>query len=804
MILLKYTKLCTLSVFIALLMNSTNHALAQNRNDGNDKVMVRGQVVDASTGSPLQYATISVLDADGDGLLTGVITDDQGNFRLESPSPNFYLKVSYLGYIDLVHKKIEITENGVNVGPLRINPNEKLLDEVVVNGEKSLTTFQLDKRVFNVGKDLSSAGGNAFDVLTNVPSVDVSLEGEVSLRGNTNVQILINGKPSVITSGNALGTIAADMIEKIEVITNPSAKYDAEGTTGILNIVLKKEDKKGLNGSVTLNTGVPNNHSLGLSLNRRTDKFNLFSQLGVGTRRFVSNATGLTIDRSNLNPTELSSDGDGEKNEDFYNIILGTDYHINPLNVLTLTGHFGYEFEDEFSNTAFNFRDAADQQQDQSRRDEVTEATNPKWQYEFLYKRSWEDNKDRALLASATGSFFGKDKASNFRNTTLQGNLAEFEQVVQDDFSHAQYNFQVDYTHPFANEHVLETGLKYQIDDNSSDYRVDDVIGGQTINNPNFTNKFDYDQKVLAIYATYGIELGPWGIKGGIRVENTDLQTLLITTDEKSIQQYTDFFPSIHTSYKMSEYFSIQAGYSRRIHRPRGWDLNPFSSIRNNLNIRTGNPLLLPEYTDSYEVAAIQDWKKASLNISVYHRRTSDVVDRIVQIVDTLTISTPQNIGFSRNTGIEINGKVEPLKWLTFSGDFNWMYFKRNGTLESNQFDFNNTNWRARLTTQFNLPKNISGEIRVRYRSDEERVQAVVQSNAFMDLGIKKKLLNGRAILNLSVRDVFNSRRYITRADQTDFLSINDRQWNRRTIVLGFSYGFGKGDAMEFSGLKQF
>jgi len=234
---------------------------------GQELIKISGKVTDASSGAPLEYATVSAYSRSDDSLLTGVVTDGEGNFGLEVQQREFYLKVSYLGYLELTFKEFEITANALNVGVLKVQPNHQMLDELVVTGEKSVTTFQLDKRVFNVGKDLGSAGGNAFDVLTNVPSVDVNIEGEVSLRGNTNVQILINGKPSVITSGNALGTISADMIEKVEVITNPSAKYDSEGTTGIINIVLKKGDMKGLNGSITANTGLPNNHSFGLSLN---------------------------------------------------------------------------------------------------------------------------------------------------------------------------------------------------------------------------------------------------------------------------------------------------------------------------------------------------------------------------------------------------------------------------------------------------------------------------------------------------------------------------------------------------------
>lgn len=787
-------------LFLGILLSTGMNLFGQTSRSSYAQLFIEGRVQDASTKEPLQYATISVFSQQDSSLVTGGITDDQGVFHLEVPDQNIYLKVGYLGYLTRKINELTFQKGIATLGVLEVKPDEQILNEVVVSAEKSQVNYELDKRVFNVGKDISSAGGSAMDVLVNVPSVDVNIEGEVSLRGNSNVQILVNGKPSVIASGNALGTISADMIEKVEVITNPSAKYDSEGTTGILNIVLKKEEKRGVNGSVTINTGIPNNHSIGLSLNKRTDRFNVFSQFGIGKRTFLSNFEGRTIDRSGTESTELISSGDGEKNEQFYNIILGTDFFINPLNVVTLSGHFGYEFEDEFSDTYFDLVSS----NGRSIREEITDATNPKWQYELQYKKSFEGNKDRALIASATGSFFGKDQNSSFENSTQSGDVPEFLQFVNDDFSSVQHNFQVDYTHPFSEKRTLEIGSKYQIDDDMNNYLLEDVEDGNRVVNTNFTNDFDFTQKVLGIYSTYSIEFDQLSLKGGLRVENTNLNTFLATTNETNRQNYTDWFPTFHTSYKLSESFSAQLGYSRRISRPRAWSLNPFASLNNNLNLRTGNPDLMPEYTDSYELSLIRDWEKISLNTAVFYRNTNNVVDRIVQVMDSLTISTPQNVGLSNNLGIEVNAQIEPAKWLSLLGDFNWTYFNRSGTFENQSFEFSNSKWTARVTSKFKFANDLSGEIRLRYRSGEERIQSIIQDNAYLDLGIKKKLFNGRTVVNLIVRDVFSARRFISITDQPDFFRLSDSQRDVRRIVLGISYGFGKGDAMEFSGLKQF
>lgn len=303
-----------------------------------------GQVAEKTTSQPVPYATVVVKSSATQKVISGTTTALDGSFTLTSDTTNIYLEVSFMGYSTQKITEFELKET-VQLGTVYLEENTQRLNDVEVRAERSRTEFKLDKRVFNVGKDISSTGMAALDVLNNVPSVTVDIEGQVSLRGNAGVQILINGKPSILADAesNALGSITADMIESIEVITNPSAKYEAEGTSGIINIILKKEEKKGLNGSVSVNTGVPDNHSIGISLNRRTEKFNFFTQMGVGYRSFPR--INESINR-NLNTGEaILSDGTGYHLENFYNITLGTDYYIDEHNVITLAGNFAYEIE---------------------------------------------------------------------------------------------------------------------------------------------------------------------------------------------------------------------------------------------------------------------------------------------------------------------------------------------------------------------------------------------------------------------------------------------------------------------------
>ena len=769
----------------------------------NKETTVTGKVIESGNNLPVEFATVIAVDADTKATIAGATTNDKGMFLFTTPTSNFYVEITFIGFETQTITNFKTVNNQVNLETITLYEEASELNEVVVQAEKSQTIFKLDKRVFNVGSDLSSTGASALEVLNNVPSVNVNIEGQISVRGSQGVQMLINGKPSVLASeeGNALGSITADMIERIEVITNPSAKYDAEGTSGIINIVLKKSEKKGLNGSVTLNTGVPNNHSVGVSLNRRTEKFNLFSQLGYGRRTFPNENETLSLDKTN--GTSISTIGESDKNEKFFNIILGTDYHINDLNVLTLSGHYAFEDEKEHSDQYYEFIDASSNVTDAWNRGELTTASNPKWEYELQYKKDFKNHKDRSLLFSALGTSFSKDQTSTYQNTTAIGSQPDGLQQSLTNFSQNEYTFKLDYTHPFAEKYTVETGAQYVINDVANDYEVSDFIDNVWEVNTDFSNIFDYNQDVLGVYSTFAYEGDIWGVKAGLRLETTDLKTKLVNTDEENNQNYTNLFPSMHTSYKISNNVSLQAGYSKRIFRPRLWDLNPFFSFRDNFNISTGNPNLDPEFTDSFEITSIYKFTDVSLNFGVYYRATDDVIERVTTFEDNVSLSKPQNIGTNNTTGIEINAKYTPLKWMTFTTDINFNSFKREGEFETTNFDFTGNRWSSRLTGRFQLPANFTLETTGDYRSKFKTIQSEIADNLFMNIGVRKKIMKGRINLNLSVRDVFASRVNKSVLDQPTFYRSSESQ-RGRFVTFGISYGFGKGEAMEFSGQKRF
>ena len=789
------SKLHSNIILIALLFFlNTSAIFAQN-------ITISGKVIEKNSEQPIEFATVMLADKATKAVLAGATTDINGNFKLQTEQTDFYIEVSFIGFQKKTIETYEIVNDKVTLGAIVLLEDSETLEEIEVVAEKSQTVFKLDKRVFNVGADLSSTGASAYEVLNNVPSVNVNIEGVISLRGSSGVQILINGKPSVIASeqGNALGTITADMIERVEVITNPSAKYEAEGTSGIINIVLKKEERKGLNGSISLNTGLPQNHSIGVSLNRRTERFNLFSQLGVGYRELPR--YGENINRNLLTNETIFSEGTEYRNEQFYNVILGTDYIINPQNIITLSGSFAYEIEDQPSRNEFRMEDDNGIIAEWYRT-ETTTATNPKIQYELQYKSDFKDDKDHVLLFSAIGNVFAKDQASAFENITTFGNLANQNQQTRTNFSETKYTFQLDYTKPFSENITLETGAMYVIQDVQNDFAVSNYINDEWVDDANLTNIFEYAQNVLGLYGTGAYETKGWGFKAGVRYELTDLQTLLVNTNEANIQRFGNFFPSAFVSYKFSDRFSMQTGYSRRIYRPRLWDLIPFFNIRNNFVIRAGNPDLLPEFTDSYELSSIYILDKISLNFSLYHRYTTEVIERISLFDNNVTTFIPYNIGTKQATGFEFNTKINPTKWLTFNGDLNINYFNRKGEFEGQNFDFTANVWTTKWTGKIKLPKDFDFELVGRYESKEQTIQGMRAAILFADLGLRKKILKGKAVANLGVRDIFASRIGENETLQPNFYAFS-RDLRGRFVTLSFSYGFGKGEAMEYSGKRR-
>ena len=407
------------------------------------------------------------------------------------------------------------------------------------------------------------------------------------------------------------------------------------------------------------------------------------------------------------------------------------------------------------------------------------------------------------MLASATGNFFGKDQASLFEIENTEGNIFNPKQETETNFNEEKHTFKVDYSNPILENITIESGIQYVWQNVNNNYAVRNFTNSNWVIDSGLTNQFEYQQNVFGIYTTGAIEKNNTGLKLGLRLENTLLNTRLITTNELNNRNFNNLFPSLHFSYNPKKSLGFQLGYSKRIYRPRLWDLNPFFNIRDNYNIRTGNPNLLPEFTDSYEISTVITRDNASFNFSIYTRITEDVIERISTFENNVNTYIPYNIGIKEATGLECNTKLNMSKKITLLGDFNYFQFKRSGEFEQQIINFSAHQWYTKWTSKFKLGSNTDVEMSGQYESGYQTVQGDIKAQWYANIGMRQKLLDGRAILSFSVRDIFASRIWINEIIQNDF-SLYSRSLRGRFITVGFSYGFGKGEAMEYSGARRY
>ncbi|MEL7003654.1 MAG: TonB-dependent receptor, partial [Bacteroidota bacterium] len=663
------------SILIAaiLIVASDQTINAQEGSGGKaSQVELRGRVLDAATDKPLEYANVAVYSLPDSSLANGGITNAKGNFSLFVGPGNYFVQIQFISYQIKTIPAVTVDAgiNDLNLGITKMALDVETLEEVVVQAERDQVEMKLDKRVVNVGKDASNAGRNAADILDNVPSVSVDQEGNVSLRGSENVRILIDGKPSGligISSSDGLRQLQGDVIESIEVVTNPSARYDAEGNAGIINIILKKDRKKGLNGSINLNTGYPDNHGASVNFNFRREKVNFFVNYNIQYRRRPGEGSNLQL--FNLSDSSYISDQstDFERGGLSNSVRTGFEYFLTNRN--TITASFLYRNSNDQNERSTRFRDfdGSNQLFQESVRDEEEDEDDINYQYDLSYRRTFK-NKRQLLTADIQYRDNSEVELADITENTLF-TLADF--VIDDNPQNSDnqeleesWLVQADYVHPIGLKGKFETGYRGNFRKLANNYLVQTLVDGQLINDTNLSNNFRYTENVNAAYAIYGDELNKFSYLLGLRLEATDIEINLLQTDERFSKQYTDLFPSAFLTYKIAQGNSIQASYSRRIRRPRSRNLNPFPfSINDNRNLRTGNPDLDPTYTDSYEIGYLKTWKKSSLYSSFYYRQTKGVVQRITRRVDTVNISSPVNLSTENAYGFEFNYNYDITDW---------------------------------------------------------------------------------------------------------------------------------------------
>ena len=772
----------------------------QGRPGGGERpeITIKGKVIDTETSSPLEFATISIYSKRDDKIIAGGITDENGIFSFESKPGPLYAIVEFIAFESKKVDPIEIDREtrSADLGEIKLQTDVEVLEEVEVTAEKSSMQMSLDRRIFNVGKDLANRGGTALDILDNVPSVTVDIDGGIELRGSANVRMLIDGKPSGIIGvggSNGLRTIPANMIERVEVITNPSAKYEAEGMSGIINIVLKKNQKSGFNGSVDLTAGFPLTAGIAANLNYRKDKFNFFVNYGLMYRENPGSGFRNQDFLNSSDTLEISRQSREHLRSGLSNTVrFGADYYFTEKSVLTTS--FQYKTAEEDNFATINYDDYLIDQDFQILNtvrtdDEIEDEDKIEYaltytkkfkerNHEFVADFRYQDNRETEVSQLI-------EQYQGFQNQT---DLIDLNQRSNNSEGERMYILQADYTKPFSKESKLELGVRGSIRQIRNDFLVEEFSTDDEIwfSVPGFSNDFLYDENIYAAYLIYGNKVNRFSYQVGLRSEYTDVRTELVNSNEVNPRDYLNFFPSAHIGYELSEGNSIQLSYSRRVRRPRFWDLNPFFTFSDPRNFFSGNPDLDPEFTDSYELGYLKIWEKGSLNSSIYYREGNNIIQRQITVnSDGTTLRRPENLGSSDNFGLEINGNYRPNQ--KFQANANLNFFR--SIVDGGDFGSADTyTMTARASSRFSLPKEIDGQITLNYRAPRETTQGKRLAITSIDLGFSKEILKRKGTLTLSVKDLLNSRRRRGITDIVGYYAEEEFQWRSRQIILGLNY----------------
>ncbi|MBL4668502.1 MAG: TonB-dependent receptor [Flavobacteriales bacterium] len=750
-----------------------------------------GQIMD-DKGKGLPYVSVGIFNSNDSNYVKGAATEPNGRFSVQIPAGNYYAKISFLSFEDKTINNIIVVSRDVDLKKIKLKPSVNNLEEFVVVEEKRLMELDLDKRVFNVSKDLTSQGADATEILDNVPSVEVDVDGNISLRGSGNVRVLINGKPSGMmgmTTADVLKQMDATQIEKIEVITNPSARYDAEGEVGIINIILKKDRREGVNGSVNANVGFPNNYGGGFNVTFKQKHFNVFTGYGVSFRN--SPGSNISSQEFNYPDTAFSYNSDSKTQRFSFNnnFRLGTEIFINNYNSLTISGRYSFGDGDNETNLVYSDFDAFGEAVQVVKRDEIEDKDRNSYEVSMNYRKTFK-KKDQLLTFDISKSQRTDDESSIITQTNSSVASQNIEQRVFNDEGGDNWLFQTDYVHPIKNGKI-EFGLKHTIKHIDDDYAVEQF--NNAINDwefiPGFKNLVLYDENVSASYLMFGKKIKKFSYQIGVRAEYTDVKTELVTTNDVNKRDYLNFFPSTHFSYKLKKDNSIQLGYSRRIRRPHHYWLLPFFSFTDSRSNVSGNPNINPEYTDSYELGHLKNWSKASLLSSIYYRYTTSTMDWVVlSDAEGITRRMPVNLGVKDAFGVEFSGSYEFAKWWTVRGSYNFFREIRDGEFQGVEYDVDTYVWSTRINSKWKIKKKISLQASGNYRAPKQSPQGETKARYSLDLAFSFDVLKGNGTVSFTGKDVFNSRNRNSISFGENFVSESKRQWRSRYVRVSFTY----------------
>ncbi|MGB3591512.1 MAG: outer membrane beta-barrel family protein [Nonlabens sp.] len=779
-------------------------------------VQVTGKLVDNVSKDALEFATISFMSKDSTVAPQGGVTDLNGNYSIAVIPGTYQVRWEYITFKSIVKDNVTIGGDK-NFGTIEMEVDTAKLDAVVVVAEKTTVDIRLDKKIYNIGKDLTVRGGTASDVLDNVPSVSVDVEGNVALRGNDNVTILIDGRPSALVGFNgaeALRQIPADAIEKVEVITSPSARYDAEGTAGILNIILRKKELQGFNGSLQLDTGYNPQLGLALNANYRTGKWNLFTNTGTRYRERPGNAAS---EAQFFSPNARNRFVN--ENREFDRVgrnlfsSLGAEYFINDNSSIVANVVLRLGNDDDLNSNSIVRLDENGALNEQTFRTEAESENEVSAQYSLDYQSNLDKNgqKLQATLQYSTDDEL--QRANIIETDVVAGMINDREFTDQNEFERSALA-QLDWELPVGEDTQWEAGYRGNYRDIRNRFFLAENNGATTATlfpDRDLNNTFDYQELVNAVYGQYGREIGKFSLLAGLRFEQTNVEIRQATINTTDTKDYGNLFPTLNLGYELRDGENITLGFNRRVRRPRGRFLNPFPSRSSESNIFQGNVDLDPTFTNSLDLGYLKRWKKFTLSTSIYYNRSDDnwnfvQVDtgEITDNGDPIIRRSPINLSTQERLGYELTLTYRPYKWWTINADGNLFRVVNDGdfidpALGINQnFDFENVTYFVRLNQKFSLPAGIDVQTRMNYRGPSENAQTVNEGILSMNLAASKDLLDERATISMNVSDLFNSRKrrsVTTGLDSSNIVSfINDSefQWRERQINLSFVYRFNQ------------
>ena len=761
---------------------------------------VKGVIMDASTQQPMEYANVAVYDAKDSTLINGGITNKQGEFEIRGLDfGEYYLVANFIGF-EKRHISNIVFERGNRLheaGKIELNPSAVELGSVEVTADKAAIEYKLDKKVVNPSQVISAIGGTAVDVLENTPTIQVDIEGNVSLRGSSNFTVLIDGRPSVLDGSEALRQIPTSAIESIEIITNPSARYEPDGTTGIINIIMKKNAMKGFSGIVNASAGTGDKYRGDFTLNYRTEKFNYF--IGADWRDETNYGNMRSLRETYLGDTTrfLRVEGDRDFIRSGHNFKAGVDYYLAENTTLSLSGELGKSKSERTGGGETHSYTIPPSEEYFAIGEEIAIRDNDFYSGNLNFQHNFNDDGHKieamAFYSGETGDDVEEEGEiladSDFNPTGVYTDRISSIETEEE----SEFRFKLDYTWPFSEDGRLEAGIQNRLEGEEEEmiFRDYDAQSDSWVVNETYSSFTDFRRDIHALYSTFSNKLGGLEYMAGLRGELTIREIMNTGVAETSSLNRFDFFPTLHLSYPVKEKTELMASYSRRINRPGGRDLDPMPSYYNRYTIRFGNPDLKPEYTNSYELGAMQRFgeSRSYISLDAFHRVTNNKIDGISEMGDDgILYLRTDNFDKDYATGAELMGNIDFAEWLLLNASISAYHYRITGILNDESFTRESTNWNGRANTTFKFTDESRMQIMAYYRGPSVSAQGESKSMFFSSISYRHDLFNRKLSATLSLRDPLGTAKF-ERVNYGDNYTSNFR-WKRepRVLMLTLSY----------------